>query len=183
MLAINFISSLRLQEKKEYANNLMKIVDEIHQVDGDDVDVSASAETGADGDHRINSSLSSEDFNTPLAKRLVNKLRKEKRHMRKNGALTYTDAASAASESEISMRAERDENDISGVESIETMTKPTIEPSTSSTVTARASTQESFGMKRRLLIIDDDGDDDDDDDDESVSDLKQEKVKPRSGHA
>ena len=170
---------LRLQEKKEYANNLMKIVDEIHHVDGDEVDA------GVDGDPRINSSLSSEDFNTPLAKRLVNKLRKEKRqHMRKNGVLT-TDTA--ASESEISMRAERDENDISGVENIETVTKPTlatIEPSTSSPMSARASTLGSIGMKRRLLIDDDDDDDaDDDTDDESVSDLKQEKVKPRSGHA
>ena len=167
----------RLQEKKEYANNLMKIIDEMGQVDsGDEVDVPDPAgDSHSNSMH--NSSLSSEDFNTPLAKRLVNKLRKERRRKPRANGL---DADMAASESEVSMRVvETDENDISGVESI----KPRGSVSTPNSSVRTSSQEESLQLKRRLIITDDVEVSDEDNSSPSGGQKPEEKVKPRSGHA
>ena len=163
----------RLQEKKEYANNLMKLIDEVEQGNGDEVAVSEQSRVADDSDAVHNSSLNSEDFNTPLAERLVNRFRKERRRKpRGNGLADVT----VASESEISVRVvETDENDISGVESIQTAR------------TVPSPIQENLPLKRRLIITDKIGNTDDGDSDDSISSGRQkpeeEKVKPRSENA
>ena len=162
----------RLQEKKEYANNLMKLIDEVEQGNGDEVAVSEHSRVADDSDAVHNSSLNSEDFNTPLAERLVNKFRKERRRKpRGNGLADVT----VASESEISVRVvETDENDISGVESIQTAR------------TVPSPIQENLPLKRRLIITDKIGNTDGDSDDSISSGGRkpeEEKVKPRSENA
>ena len=157
----------RLQEKKEYANNLMKLIDEV-----DEVAVPEHPRVADDSDAVHNSSLNSEDFNTPLAERLVNKFRKERRRKpRGNGLADVT----VASESEISVRVvETDENDISGVESIQTAR------------TVPSPIQENLPLKRRLIITDKIGNTDGDSDDSISSGGRkpeEEKVKPRSENA
>ena len=157
----------KLQSKKEYAEKIMDVINQMEDAEDD---------AGGEELCSSQSSLSSEDFNTPLAERLVNKVKKLNRSSLGpksggGGSKRKSNAHDLDPESEVSLHVghEVEEeplfNDVSGVAA---MSSPVAPP--------REQPEERPPIKRRLIITDEvtncDG---------GGGDSSEHQVKPRSG--